>query len=326
MKRYTIFCILGALIAAQVACGLPGLLQETATVAPTLTAAQADPATPEPTQTVQPPTAQPKPTLPAETPSNASPFSLEQLKNFSYWLEEFNAQVTLVNGTFDDGNLNTRLVEPPAFGDLNGDGQEDAAVILATNSGGSGTFYDLITLFGVDGAPVQAGSSYLGDRQVVKDLAITGGRVVLDYLTQGLSDPLCCASEHRLRSYLIEGSALRLASEQVLDSPDAQATPLPDEILIDQPEEGNFLTYPQLVQGRVSQSPPERKLSYYVTDLNATLLMDGEVDVSGEPGGPGVFTVEIVLEALPPGLVQVEVVDSANGNLRGRSVVVLVVQ
>jgi hypothetical protein len=74
-------------------------------------------------------------------------------------------------------------------------------------------------------------------------------------------------------------------------------------------------------RGRVSQVPPEKKLAYYVTDFNATLLMQGEVSLEGEPGA---FAFEFNLGAVPPGVIQVEVVDSANGILRGRSIAVLV--
>jgi hypothetical protein len=244
------------------------------------------------------------------------------LKNFTYWFKDFNIQVTLKDGIFSNDQIQCQLIEPAGLGDLNGDGQEDAAVILAIKSGGSGTFYDLIAILDQNGTLVQSGFSYIGDRQIVNNLEIVKGRMILNYITQGLNTPLCCPNEHRLRSYLLENSVLRLVSEQILDSPTAQATPLPNEILIDQPVTGDPLTTPLQVRGRVSQVPPEKKLFYYVTDNNAALLMQGEVPLDGS----GAFVFEISLGDIPPGLIQVAVVDSTNGILRGRSITVLIAQ
>lgn len=321
MKRLSIFCILVLLFATLFACSVsptqPAATTpagQVATPLPTATTGLAETPLPEPTYTALPA---------AETPSSGR-ISLDLLKNFTYWVEDFNTQATLKDGVFSNDRIRGQLIEPAAFGDLNSDGQVDAAVILAINSGGSGTFFNLIVVLDQNGTPVQAGSSYIGDRQLIKNLEIDNGRIILDYLTQGPGNPLCCPNEHRLRSYLLENGVLLLASEQILGSPEAQATPLPNAILIDQPVTGNQLTTPLQVRGRVSQVPPEKKLAYSVTDLNATLLTQGEVSLEGEPGRPGAFTFELTLGAVPPGLIQVEVVDSANGILRGRSIVVLV--
>lgn len=256
------------------------------------------------------------------TPSqSADGASLQALKNFTYVVESPDLKVTLKDGEYNGDKIHSRLIEPVAFGDLNGDGTRDAVVILATNTGGSGTFFDLVPLLNHQGAFSQVNYNYFGDRQVVKNLQIRDGRVVLDYLTQGLRDGLCCPSEHRLRSYILEVNGLHLASEQMLVNPTDQAIPLPDAILIDQPAPLAFITNPLHVTGRVSQVPPEKMLEYYVTDLNATLLDRGEVTLQGTPGGPGSFAIEFSLGSLPPGVIKVELVDSANGILRGRSMV-----
>jgi len=239
-------------------------------------------------------------------------------------VEDFNVQATLNNGTFSDGTVTVTLVEPVAFGDLNGNGQEDAAVVLTVDPSGSGTFYDMFALLNQNGTPVQAAISYIGDRQGILNLQIASGRVILDFMTQGPGDPSCCPSQHRLRSYILEGNTLHLASEQILDSPTTQATPLPNAILIDQPEMLSFLTSPLHVSWRVTQAPPEMKLAYYVTDMNANLLLQGEVPIQGEAGGTGTFVFDIDLGNVSPGVFQLELVDSANGILRGRSIVSMV--
>jgi len=321
MNRLPVFCILLVLSTLLVACNLPITPQlgqvtvslPTATFASEETVVPVETPLPVPTFTVPP----------VQATSSASQINLDLLKNFTYWVEDFQKEVVLADGVFSDGEIHSDLVEPAALGDLNGDGLTDAAVILRVDPSGSGTFYYLITLLNQNGSLVQAGFSYIGDRQVINNLQIDQGRIILDYITQALNDPLCCPSEHRLRSYLLE-SKLYLVSEQVLDSPTAQATPLPNAILIDQPESSAQLTIPLQVSGRVSQVPPEQKLAYYLTDLNATLLAQGEVSLEGQPGGPGTFAFEVTLDTVSPGIFQFELVDSAKGILRGRSIVVLI--
>ncbi|UCC76247.1 MAG: hypothetical protein JSW37_12135, partial [Anaerolineales bacterium] len=51
-----------------------------------------------------------------------------------------------------------------AFGDLNGDGVDDAAVVLATSAGGSGTFISLEAVVNEQGTPKHVASAQLGDR------------------------------------------------------------------------------------------------------------------------------------------------------------------
>lgn len=89
---------------------------------------------------------------------------------------------------------------------------------------------------------------------------------------------------------------------------------------------GDPLVTPQQVSGRVSQVPTQRILDYRVTDMQATLLLQGMVPVKGEPGGPGTYSFQFSLDAVSPGLIHVEIVDSFNGFLRGRSAVVLIAQ
>lgn len=321
MKRLPVFCILLVLSTTLFACNMPITPQPGQVTVSVPTATFGSIETPAPVETPLP---VPSITIPAvEDIPTTGDINLDLLKNFTYWVEDFQKQVVLADGVFSDGEIHSDLVEPAALGDLNGDGQMDAAVILRVDPSGSGTFYYLITLLNQNGSPVQTGFSYIGDRQLINNLQIAEGRVILDYITQGLSDPSCCPSEHRLRSYLMENT-LYLASEQVLDSPTAQATPLPNAILIDQPVSSAPLTIPLQVRGRVSQVPQEQKLAYYVTDLNATLLAQGEVPLEGEPGGQGAFVFEITLDTVSPSIYQLELVDTANGILRGRSIVVLI--
>jgi hypothetical protein len=81
-------------------------------------------------------------------------------------------------------------VQQAAFGDLNGDGFADAAVVLAADPGGSGTFYALHVVTGASGEPQDAGSAFLGDRIVLRGVTIESGSVSADLLDRREDDPM----------------------------------------------------------------------------------------------------------------------------------------
>ena len=167
------------------------------------------------------------PTLPPAGIATALPpsptpveLNLDQLKNATYTLMAINnVPVKLIDGklNFSDpaNNMNaeSQLIEPVAFGDLNGDGLKDAAVIIATNTGGSGTFHELIVVLDQKG---QAADLQIGDRIQEKQLTIQDGNIILDYLRAGPTDPLCCPSEHAKTTYQFQNGKLVVLTDQVI--------------------------------------------------------------------------------------------------------------
>lgn len=174
---------------------------------PTPTAAQPAPSTPTPVAT--------------PTPAGQA-INLDLLKNFTYKLESAGGlQVTLVDGSFktnDPGSpatLSGQLVKS-ALGDLNGDGVLDAAVTLAVNTGGSGTFHELLVILAQDGKAVQAADLFLEDRLGEKSLSIADGLITLEAVRHTANDPLCCPSENAVTVYRYQGGKLVVVSDQVL--------------------------------------------------------------------------------------------------------------
>jgi hypothetical protein len=125
------------------------------------------------------------------SPTASAGLILDQLRNAQYSLPLVGNQETsfrLVNGAVTLPNqLGTVQLLPgkDAFGDLNGDGIPDAAVILVLNSGGSGTFFWAIAMLDVNGVPVQAARQFLGDRVLVNNVTIANGQVTVNFLTHG---------------------------------------------------------------------------------------------------------------------------------------------
>lgn len=125
--------------------------------------------------------------------------------------------VTLAGGRFEGqlaaGDAASRpvvtlLPEPRVTGDLDGDGRPDSAVLLAAESGGSGTFVYLAVVGVADGRPVNMATTQLGDRVQVTGLAVEDGQIVVTLLTQGPDDPMCCPTQAETRVYRLEAGEL----------------------------------------------------------------------------------------------------------------------
>lgn len=68
-----------------------------------------------------------------------------------------------------------------AFGDLNNDGQEDAAVILVSRAGGTGTHREVAIVLNQNGNGNNVASQYLGDRTTIHSLTVeTPGVIKVD--------------------------------------------------------------------------------------------------------------------------------------------------
>jgi hypothetical protein len=159
--------------------------------------------------------------------------ALAVLANMSYTLPDMadyaeGGEVTLVDGVFDveaaPGSAERAMVSTTgyaAFGDLNGDEIDDAAVVLTARTGGTGVFYYLATVLNQDGVPVHAGTAFLGDRVILNDLFIEAATVVLDMIRSGPSDPLCCPTEPVEQIYALEGETLELVDETIRE-PEAE--------------------------------------------------------------------------------------------------------
>ncbi len=140
------------------------------------------------------------------------------LKNAHYELPD-DGPIQLTGGKFEKtfGAGASQVIrvdlQRVVLGDLNGDGAQDAVVILAVNRGGSGTFVHMIVVANQNGAPRQRAVEMLGDRTPVRALAISNGQLKVDFLSHGPKDALCCPSQLTTRTYRLEGGTLKMISE-----------------------------------------------------------------------------------------------------------------
>lgn len=87
-------------------------------------------------------------------------------------------------------------------------GVEDAAVILASNTGGSGVFIDLAAVLDEEGEPRHVASAFLGDRPQINSVTIAEGVITVDLVTQGPEDPFCCPTLPLTVSFTLQEDAL----------------------------------------------------------------------------------------------------------------------
>jgi hypothetical protein len=135
---------------------------------------------------------------PPTMPPRASPSIRQALANAAYPIEgAATGKVQLHDGQFEQAaapgsaaKIEVRLGTAEAFGDVNGDGTEDAAVTLVADFGGSGTFTYLSLVLNEAGAVRSLPAVLLGDRIIVNSLAIHDGSVVVDMLTRRTDEPM----------------------------------------------------------------------------------------------------------------------------------------
>ncbi len=100
------------------------------------------------------------------------------------------------------------LMDRVAFGDLDGDGIDDAALIIESKRGGSGLFRELAVVLNRGGSPVNVASTYLGDRVGILSIGIDHGVILLDMLVHGPYDPMLGPSVEKLFRYQWNGTVL----------------------------------------------------------------------------------------------------------------------
>lgn len=158
----------------------------------------------------------------ASVPAGGDCPSQEQLANMEYMSEFTQSGVApLSNGEYREpaapGSATETVViltEVSACGELNG--QPAAAVVLVTDPGGSGNFYDLAVVEEQGGQPANIATTLLGDRVQISSLTIENNQIVVDMVTHGPDDPMCCPSQQVVQTYALQGDQLEQTSSEVI--------------------------------------------------------------------------------------------------------------
>ncbi|MHB8108625.1 MAG: hypothetical protein ACYDHW_01170 [Syntrophorhabdaceae bacterium] len=137
-----------------------------------------------------------------------------KIRNYRYFLTLPKEHVQLKNGKFEKGNkpdthLNVKLMDH-AIEDLDGNGTDDAIVILSSTGMGSGSFFEITALIADSEEDFvhQTNSIVLGDRVEMNGLSVTPEKIELKLTVPGPDDPSCCPTKKVTRQFKIMGGRL----------------------------------------------------------------------------------------------------------------------
>lgn len=142
-----------------------------------------------------------------------SSLTLDQLKNATYLMG--NQKIKLTNGHYEEGTTKDGTYYEvnfykAALGDLNKDGNNDAAVVYYTNAGGSGSDAVLAAMINQNGRPVQVADVDLGQKDV-QSISIKGSKIILNMLVHGPNDPMVRPTVKQTRKYMLAANKLVLS-------------------------------------------------------------------------------------------------------------------
>ena len=92
---------------------------------------------------------------------------------------------------FKDYNLYVEFADG-AYGDVNGDGKEDAVVFLQSHTGGSGVIITMAIVMNQDDKFKNTDCVDIGDNELVNSVKITTNKVTVDMLLHLSDEPHCC--------------------------------------------------------------------------------------------------------------------------------------
>jgi hypothetical protein len=153
-------------------------------------------------------------TLPTRAPQEST--SIRQALHNAEYPVDFTStgKARLKDGVFEESvapGSETRiwLAKERAFGDLNADGAEDAAVLLVVDPGGSGTFTYLVPVINEKGIAKPLAGVLLGDRIKLKSISIQSGSIVATMLTRKPDEPMSAEPKVEVtRKFKLQGDRL----------------------------------------------------------------------------------------------------------------------
>lgn len=119
--------------------------------------------------------------------------------------------------------ITVRLADIAAFGDLDGNLAPDAAIVLVSSGGGSGTFVELAAVRNERGAAHPVATVLLGDRILVREVRIEGRRILVRLRVRGATDPFSLRTREISRHYALDGNSLVLLDESEAEVQSAPA-------------------------------------------------------------------------------------------------------
>jgi len=141
---------------------------------------------------------------------------ISDMNNNQYYSSNIKGKINLKDGIYYKNSDLTKTsfgirfsIEKYAIGDLNGDGKNDAAVVLKSfNEGGSIPVYDINVLTSEDEKLVWRASNDFAYGAQIKSVNIQSGEINLDVIVPDLNDMPCCPTVEKTFRYKVTNSGI----------------------------------------------------------------------------------------------------------------------
>jgi len=226
--------------------------------------------------------------------------SLPMIEQASIYAPQLQKTVQLTDGKYEAGTgadyALVQVLPQAALGDLNGDGVQDAAVLLAENSGGSGVFVSLVALVSNGSGFTQSQAVLIDDRPQINGVGISAGQISIDAVVHGENDPMVSPTLKVLETYQLSEDALTLVGLKETSGSSEHS------IVIDLPKMGDAVSGDVEVSGSMPVAPFENGLRYRFYDTNEKVLDEGAFTVkSADVGQPATFDTFLTLPQVSEG-------------------------
>jgi len=145
--------------------------------------------------------------------------TLKDLQNATYkGVEEASGPFTLADGRWEGKPYEPGAAARPSVtlvrnvrlvGDIDGEGREEAVVLLGGSTGGTGDMSYLAVVRRAASGVENVATAPVGDRVQLRDARIDGRRIVLDVVQAGEKDAMCCPGDLVTRTWELQGGALK---------------------------------------------------------------------------------------------------------------------
>ena len=141
----------------------------------------------------------------------------EILRNGTYHIPDLGS-VTLTNGTYQEESVSVTMSNLFAFGDLNGDRLDDAAILIQVNQN-SGTFAYLAAVIAQDSDFENVDTLFVCDWQEVNAVSLNAGQISVEMVKPNALKLLCCPTEKTVQTYRLDADINRLTGIDLEQKP-----------------------------------------------------------------------------------------------------------
>lgn len=134
-------------------------------------------------------------------------------------------EVCLINGRIEVAaapgsatKIKTSIFGRPVYGDLDGNGDNDAVMLLVQNSGGSGTFYYVAAAINMNDTFAGTNAICLGDRIAPQNIEIRDEVIIANYADRKLGEPMTASPTIGRSKYLMLKEHMLIEKEQVYEN------------------------------------------------------------------------------------------------------------